>query len=576
MANYLSINYGGHDTSAALMIDGVLVAACEEERYNLEKHTRAFPENAIADCLDIGGIRIDEVDEVSLCADTAFQIREAYLKPALLDDSRIDFMIADIERIKLYRGVVDEVRGLLGYEGPMVQHRHHLCHLASTYYPSGFDESLLLSLDGVGEIETGILATGRGGDIEILHDKTHSPDSLGLLYSALTFFLGWRHHYDEGIIMGLACYGDAENTVPGSDRSYIDVFREIVQETGPYDYVVNRDWISYHRQRDTWVSELFHEMFGEKREYEDELTQHHMDIAAGLQTRLEEVVLSQLEKARDETKLTKLCIAGGVGLNCSMNGAIAASGLFEELFVQPASGDSGTAVGGCYLSEKTHNPALVPAKWHDFYLGSRSTETEIEQAFTDAGVEFTKPDDLYELVARQLEAGLIVGWFQGGSEFGPRALGNRSILARPYPAEMKDHINARVKFREYFRPFAPAALLDHASDYFDIDQHTPHMLIACQAVEERAEEIAAVVHIDNSCRLQTVTADSNAKFHRLLSEFHSLTGCPVLMNTSFNVKGQPIVNTAEQAVASFLSTNIDVLVVGDCYAEKADEDKGQR
>lgn len=568
MSTFLSINYGGHDTSAALMVDGVLKAACEEERYNLEKHTRAFPEQAIADCLDIAGLTLADVDEVSLCADTAFQIREAYLKPALLDDSRIDFLIDDIERIKLYRNVLDDVREKLGYEGSMVQHRHHLCHLASTYYPSGFDEALLLSLDGVGEIETGILAVGRDGEIEILHDKTHSPDSLGLLYSALTFFLGWRHHYDEGIIMGLACYGDADNTVPGTDRSYIDIFRDIVQETGPYDYIVNRDWISYHRQRDTWVSELFLETFGAKREYEDELTQHHMDVAAGLQTRLEEVVLAQLKRAKEETGMNRLCIAGGVGLNCSMNGAIAASGLFDELFVQPASGDSGTAVGGCYLSEKKHNPALKPEKWHDFYLGSRSSSDEIEQAFAAHSISATKPDDLYERVAKKLEEGLIVGWFQDGAEFGPRALGNRSILARPYPAAMKDHVNARVKFREYFRPFAPAALQEHATDYFQIDQHTPHMLIACQAVEERVEEIAAVVHIDNSCRLQTVTPESNEKFHRLISAFHARTGCPVVMNTSFNVKGQPIVNTAEQAVACYLSTNIDVLVVGDWYAEK--------
>ena len=569
MPNFLSINYGGHDTSAALMVDGILKAACEEERYNLDKHTRAFPQNAIDDCLEIGGISIDEVDEISLCADSAFHIREAYLRPALLDDSRIDFLIADIERIKLFRNVVDEVRDRLNYNGSIVQHRHHLCHLASAYYPSGFNDALLLSLDGVGEIETGMIGAGRNGEIEIIHDKTHTPDSLGLLYSALTFFLGWRHHYDEGIIMGLACYGQADNIVPGTTQSYIDFFRDIVQETGDYDYVINRDWISYHRQRDTWVSELFIDTFGPKRDYEDELTQHHMDVAAGLQARLEEVVLAQLGRAREATGLTRLCIAGGVGLNCSMNGAIAASGLFDELFVQPASGDSGTAVGGCYLSEKKHNPALKPSLWHDFYLGSRSTPTEIEQALSDQSIMFSKPDNLYELVAEKLDQGLIVGWFQDGAEFGPRALGNRSILARPYPAAMKDHVNARVKFREYFRPFAPAALAEHASEYFQIGQHTPHMLIACQAVESKVEEIAAVVHIDNSCRLQTVTSESNAKFHRLITAFYERTACPVVMNTSFNVKGQPIVNTAKQAVACYLSTNIDVLVVGDCYAEKA-------
>jgi len=564
----LGVTYGGHDTSAALMVDGDLVAAAEQERYDLTKHSRAFPSQAIGDCLRIAGMTIDRVDEIAYAGDRIRNIREAYLRPALENEYRIGFLIEDIERIRRSYEMLDLVRRETGFSGPINPYRHHLCHLASAYYPSGFEEALLVSHDGIGDIESSMTGIGRDGRIEIVHDTNHYPDSLGLLYSAITFYLGWRHHCDEGIIMGLACFGDPHATVPGDGRTYTEIFAEILKQTGSLDYEVGRDWISYHEVRDKWVSNLFVDTFGPKRHWEDPLTDHHRNIAAALQGRLEEVVLSQLSYCREEYGLEKIGIAGGVGLNCSLNGQILDSGLFDELFVQPASGDSGLAVGACYLAHQKRNPEYRPRRMHDFYCGYRARAEEIKDAVEESECEHSEPGDLYATVAERLEAGLIVGWYDGPAEFGPRALGNRSILCRPYPAEMKDHINSRVKFREPFRPFAPAVLSEHASEYFHLDQDSPHMLMAVKVRNEKRHEIPAVVHVDDSCRVQTVRAENNPRFRKLLEAFHSHTGVAVLLNTSFNIKGQPIVNTPQQAIDCYLGTEIDCLVLGDLFMEK--------
>ena len=286
-----------------------------------------------------------------------------------------------------------------------------------------------------------------------------------------------------------------------------------------------------------------------------------------MQDRLEEVVIGMLKKAYNRYGYKKLCIAGGVGLNCSLNGKILKSKIFEEIFVQPGSGDNGLSIGACYLSAKKINKDLKPVKEHNFYLGHRQTDEDVEKYFLKNGIKFIKLNQDLSKVAKHLEQGKIIGWHQGPAEFGPRALGNRSILSRPAPASIKDHVNARVKFREPFRPFAPAVLEEDASTWFDIEQESPHMLMAVQAVADKAEDIAAVVHVDNSARVQTV-GDLNPKFRDLIKEFKKLTGYPILLNTSFNVKGQPIVNSAEDAYACFQNTNIDVLVVGDYMVEK--------
>ena len=564
----LGVNHGGHDTSAALMRDGELIAACEQERYTLDKHSRLFPVDAIDDCLSRVGIGIDDVDELAFAFQPFYHIREAYLRPALTDVKRIGSLISDMDRIRENFSIEELIREQTGFNGKVNYYHHHECHLASTWYPSGFDEALVVSYDGIGEIETGLLAVGHGASLEVFHEGSRYPDSLGLLYSAVTHYLGWRHHCDEGIIMGLACYGDAQSAVPGDGRSYIEIFREIVRETGDYDYKVGREWIAYHEVRDKWVSDQFCEVFGKKRASDDELTNHHKHIAAALQLRLEEVVLAQLQKAQKQYQVNRLCLSGGVALNCSMNGKIDQSGIFDEIFVQPASGDAGVAVGACYLAHKAREPEFKPRKMHNFFLGSVFEDQEIANVFFEYGMTVTRPENLFERTASRLAEGRIIGWFQGGAEFGPRALGNRSILTRPFPAEMKDYLNARVKFREEFRPFAPAVLVDHFSEYFEIGQESPHMLIACQATEKAKREIPATVHVDGSCRAQTVRQENNPRFFALLEAFFTQTGCPVLLNTSFNVKGQPIVNTPGQAIDCYLGTNIDCLVVGDFFIEK--------
>ena len=553
----LGINWGGHDTSAAIMIDGKLIAACEEERYIGEKHTRSFPTNAIKDCLKIANLEINDVTIASF----------AY-KPKLLLDHKgpIRKMRRDLPTEKnFYLKLQSEV----GYSGPVEFHPHHMAHIASAYYPSGFDKSLLMSNDGVGERMCSMFASGESGNIKMLHPGNPWPNSLGLVYSSITYFLGWKPMYDEGIVMGLAPLGNSSNIieVDGVKKTYLGVFRDIIRVENDFDVKINTDWVAFHEIRSKFVSDKFVSVFGQKREWQERITQNHKDVAAGLQDRLEEVVIEMLKKARDKYGYEKLCISGGVGLNCSLNGKILKNKIFDEIFVQPGSGDNGLAIGACYLSMKKIDRDLKPQKHHDFYLGHRQTDEEVEQYLTDNSIDFTKLNGDLKKVAEHLEKGKIIGWHQGPAEFGPRALGNRSILSRPAPASIKDHVNARVKFREPFRPFAPAVLEEDASTWFDIEQESPHMLMAVQAASDKAEEIAAVVHVDNSARVQTVGA-LNPKFRELIREFKKLTGYPILLNTSFNVKGQPIVNDVKDSYTCFQNTNIDVLVVGDYMVVK--------
>jgi carbamoyltransferase len=565
----LGIRYGGHDSAASLMIDGEIIAASSQERYDYQKHSRNFPIDAIHDCLKTAGIKMSDLDEIAFGNDSLYHIKEFYLKQALKDEQRIGFLIRDIDRIKQAYEMEDIVREHTGYKGAINFYRHHLCHLSSAYYPSGFDKALLLSLDGMGEIETGMYAKGDNGEIEIIYENTKYPDSLGLIYSAITFYLGWRNHCDEGIIMGLASYGNPNETIPNSSMTYYELFSDIIKNDGKYGYTINRDWVVYDKVRNKWVSDKFYDLLGPKRDYEDEITIHHQHIAAALQLRLEKLVLGHLKILREETGLNKLCIAGGVGLNCSLNGVIEQSGIFDEIFIQPASGDDGSTLGACFMAAKNAGMDIKPKKNHNYYLGSVFSDQDMDNAVKASGVKYQKPDDIFKATAKILEEGQIIAWFQGRAEFGPRALGNRSILTKPFPAAMKDYINKKVKFREEFRPFAPSVLKEHTSTYFDISQESPHMLIACHVQPDKKDEIPAVVHIDNTCRVQTVGEENNFRFRKLLEAFYEKTGVPVLLNTSFNVKGQPIVNTPEEAIKCFQSTAIESLVIGDYILSKS-------
>ena len=569
----LGINYGGHDTSACVMINGKLIAACEQERYDYVKHSRNFPLEAIKDCLKIAKLKINDLDIIAVGTNPATIIRERYLKKAIFEKDRINFLLNDFEKIKKLNNMENFIREKLNFNKKVEFHSHHLCHLASTYFPSGFKNSLLVSYDGTGEIDTGLFAYGKNGDIKVFHnDRNQYPNSLGLIYSAITFYLGWKHHCDEGIIMGLAPYGNPYAKIKKNKQSYIDIFRKIILYDKKKDglkYIINPEWISYHKVRDKWVSDKFIKTFGPKNEYSKNVSKHIMNIAAALQLRLEEVVLAQLKILKRKKRSDFLCISGGVGLNCSLNGKIRSSNLFKEIFVQPASGDAGVAYGACLVSTKKKLKKLYPVKRNNFYLGSRESKNKIKETLIKRKIKFIDyKEKIFDITADYLQKGKIVGWYQGASEFGPRALGNRSILCKPFPKKMKDHLNINVKFREEFRPFAPAVLEENFKEYFDIKQKSPHMLIACKVKKNKKNIIPAVVHVDDTCRVQTVNKEVNKEFWNLINKFRIKTSIPVLLNTSFNIKGQPIVNTSEDAIKCFLKYKIDILVLGSILVKK--------
>lgn len=565
----LGIKYGGHDTSAALMVDGNLIAACAQERYSLDKHSRKFPIDAINDCLKIGGLKIEDIDEIAYVNKVKTFLKEIYIKPAFKSFKRLKFLINDFDKFKKLYNTEKIVRKKLNYSGKINFYRHHLCHIASSYYPSGFKNALCLSIDGMGEHETGMIAEANSGNINILNATNFYPNSLGLLYSGITNFLGWKNHCDEGIIMGLAPYGNPSAIIPNTNKTYISVFREILREKNEFEFEINLDLVDFYNARDKWVTKKFLNIFGQKRKYGDTITDNHKNIAAALQLRLEEVVLRQLKYAKKKFGYENLCLAGGVALNCSMNGKIEKSKIFKKIYIQPASADDGCSIGACYLAHFNSSKKLFKEnKMYNSYLGSRFTKEEIEKEVKNFGIKVEKSRDIYKETSKLLNDGKIIAWFQGASEFGPRALGNRSILCKPSPASMKDHLNNNVKFREEFRPFAPAVLDKFQNDFFDISQDSYHMLIATTVKKEKKNLIPAVVHIDNTCRVQTVKREINKKFYDLIEEFYKLTNIPVLLNTSFNIKGQPMINNPYEAIKTFIKTRIDVLVIGDFVIKK--------
>ena len=560
----LGLNYGGHDTSACITIKGKVIAACEQERYDYIKHSRNFPMEAINDCLKIAKLKLNDIDLISFSNDPYLQIKEKYIKLAINNNDRVNFLINDIERIKKLSETENFLRKKLNFKKKIDFNEHHLCHLASTFYPSGFNKSLIISYDGIGEIHSALFAIGNKNKIKVIHQENKYPDSLGLIYTAITFHLGWKIYCDEGIIMGLAPYGNSKAKLRNSNKRYIDFFREIIKidDKDPLKYIINKDWIDYHKVRNKWVSDKFNKVFGKKRKPRSNISSHHKNIAAALQDRLEEIVLYQLKILKKRTKSNFLCISGGVGLNCSLNGKIEKSKLFKKIFVQPASGDAGVAYGTCLYSHSKYHKNFKFKKNYDFYLGSRTSKKEIKRILIKKKINFKDyKNEIFLQTAKLISQGKIIGWYQGAAEFGPRALGNRSILCKPFPEKMRDHINKNVKFREYFRPFAPAVLYENLYDFFSIKQSSPHMLIACKVKKSKKKFIPAVVHVDESCRAQSVSKDLNLNFWKLINEFKKITGIPVLLNTSFNIKGQPIVNSPKDAIDCFRKYKKDYLIM---------------
>ncbi|MGQ9628975.1 MAG: carbamoyltransferase family protein [bacterium] len=569
----LGISAFGHDASAALIKDGELICATEEERFTRKKYYDGFPTNAINYCLKRAGIEINDVDHIGYYMNywlyLGWFLRESILnffefwgfyarEPLRL----INDLLYRIN-LPILRGF--QIRDILGYKNKIHMISHHMAHAASAFLVSPFEEAAILTIDSIGEWPTTAIGIGRRNRIKFYRTIKY-PNSLGTLYRAFTIHLGFGE-MEAGKVMGLAPYGD-----PGP---YYNLFEKMVKLTPDGGFSINSDFLLHRYPARHWsrkpedFSREFFEIFGPTRNGQP-LRKSHEDIAASLQLRLEETILHMVKYLYEKAKCRNLCIAGGVGLNSVANGRILNETPFEELFIQPAAGDGGTSLGCAYY---IYNILLGYPRNYVFnsaYLGAEYTEEEIVAVLRASGngLKYRRIEEIERLTARFLAEGKIVGWFQGRAELGPRALGNRSILADPRRAEMKDILNEKVKHREPFRPFAPSVLEDKCGEYFENDYPSPYMLLVYKVRPEKRSVIPAVTHVDGTGRVQTVNEKQNPKYWRLIKAFEEITGVPIILNTSFNVKGEPIVNSPQDAINCFKSTQMDLLVLGDYLVEK--------
>jgi carbamoyltransferase len=590
----LGINAYHGDASAAIIKDGRLIAAAEEERFNRIKHCAGFPERSIRYCLDEAGVRLEDVDHIGISRDPAAHLHKKILYAAsraarqtaagrleTATGSRgepettrtLSFFRHLRDRIgnaAKVRDLKDELARVFSIPKRNLRKEihnveHHLAHLASCFFVSPFERAALLSIDGFGDFISTMWAIGEGNSIEVL-GQVEYPHSAGIVYTATTQFLGFPHYGDEGKVMGLAPYGRPR---------FMDQFREIIRTEERGQFRLNLDYFRHHAEgvEMTWdqgspvigriFSDEFVKTFGPVREPGIPLTDRERDIAASLQLRLEEIAFHVLAHLHEQTGTTDLGLAGGVAYNSVMNGKILLNTPFTRIFVQPAAGDSGTALGVCY---HLHNQVLKQPRGEVMtgaYTGPGFKNDRIREALDHSGLAFESFDDrdVTRRAARDIADGLVVGWFQERMEFGPRALGNRSIVVDPRRAEMKDILNERIKKREPFRPFAPSILEERVGDYFEQTHPAPTMLLVYRIRPERRTEIPAVTHVDGSGRLQTVSRKLNQRYYQLISDFAELTGVPVVLNTSFN-ENEPIVCTPQEAIDCFLKTRMDVLYLG--------------
>jgi carbamoyltransferase len=557
----LGISCFYHDAAAALIQDGRIVAAAEEERFTRQKHDPSFPLHAIRYCLKEAGISAQDLDYIGFYEKpmrkferAMHTFKETFPLSYEAFEERVPRLLHEEMRVE------DILREHFETEAELLYLEHHLSHAASAFLVSPFENAAILTADGVGEWATTCLGYGKGTEV-VLFQEIHYPHSLGLLYSALTAFLGFKVNTDEYKVMGLASYGKP---------TMVEEIRRLltVHENG--SYALNLDYFAHHYSTKRPYSHNLIELLGEPRVPESGVEERHKDIACSLQSVLEEVLLKIFEHLRQRTGSRNICLAGGVALNGVANWRVFQQSGFEDIYIQPASSDSGGALGAAVFIYHTllGNARMRPME--SALLGPAFSNQEVEATLQEAGATYHRLNEekLVEETARLIHEGAIIGWFQGRMEYGPRALGCRSILANPCDPAMKDTLNARVKFREEFRPFAPAVLEEKASDYFDIDRPAPFMLLVPQVREGKGHQIPAVTHVDNSARVQTVSASTNPRFHRLISAFEKLSGVPVVINTSFNVRGEPIVCTPEDAYNCFLHTDIDFLVMNDFLVEK--------
>jgi carbamoyltransferase len=594
----LGISAFYHDSVAAVVDDGVVAAAAQEERFTRKKHDASFLANAVRYCLEASSSKLVDFERI-VFYDKPFlkfeRLLETYVAvaPRGFNSFRMamplwlreklfqkDLLSKELARIDSSSRVLDR---LLFAE-------HHLSHAASAFFPSPFENAAVLTLDGVGEWATTALAIGESNSIEITKEL-HFPHSLGLLYSAFTYYAGFKVNSGEYKVMGLAPYGEP--------RFVQRIFDNIVDLKADGTFWLDQSYFDYCTGL-RMTNEKFARLFGEPvRGPENLLTQFHMDIAASVQVVTEEIVLRLTRSAASETGQKNLCLAGGVALNCVANGKVLRDGRFDNIWIQPAAGDAGGALGAALLGyhvfeERPRKTTAGKDAMQGAYLGPSFEQSEIERALAQAGARFDvlSDDDVIEFTALALAEQKAVGWMQGRMEFGPRALGGRSILGDPRSPTMQKTLNLRVKYRESFRPFAPSVLREDMAEWFDIDVDSPYMLLVAPIIEKwrrrmSAEEealfgidklnvprstIPAVTHVDYSARVQSVHADTNPRYHALIGRFKQLTGCPVLVNTSFNVRGEPIVNTPSDAFRCFMGSEIEVLVVGNCFLNKDRQD----
>ena len=602
MTYILGVSAYYHDSASALIRDGEIIAAAQEERFSRKKHDERFPVQAVAYCLEEAGITPEAVDYVCF-----------YDKPLLKFDRLIETYVSYApiglrsflkampqwlgQKLHLPREIRRHLRGQgRAYQGPLVFVEHHESHAASAFFPSPFEEAAIITADGVGEWDTTTWGVGTGNRIE-LREGIRFPHSLGLLYSAFTYFTGFKVNAGEYKLMGLAPYGRP---------IYADLIREkLIQIRPDGSYRLNLDYFTYpHALRMT--GERFARLFGgPPRQPEEPITQREMDIAASIQTVTEELMLAIARSVHQKTKMKNLCLAGGVALNCVANGRLLREGPFERIRIQPAAGDAGAALGGALFVwyQLLEHPRPVDGKrdaQKGSLLGPRFSSESIESCLKDSGTCFTRPPtepDLIDRVTDLMIDGKVVGWFQGRMEFGPRALGSRSIIGDARNAELQATMNLKIKFRESFRPFAPCVLRERASDYFAVNANdeSPYMLIVAPVKEEQRTEltsqqrelltdpdlrkrvsvprstIPAATHVDYSARIQTVDEERHGRYYRLIKRFAEKTGCPVIVNTSFNVRGEPIVCRPEEALNCFLNTHMDALVLEDYLLVKSDQ-----
>ena len=571
----LGINAYHGGASACLIKDGELVAAVEEERFERVKYWAGFPVHAINYCLSEAGISVFDLEHIGISRDpnanilrkAKYAIRRGPSPQLLIDRLRNRRVVGNIST------VLCEILKINRRDLKASFHNveHHRAHMASTFFVSPFENAAVLSVDGMGDFTSTMWGTGNGNQFDV-SGSIHFPHSIGILYTAVSQWLGFNHYGDEGKVMGLAPYGEPH---------YVDKLRRILRVQADKTFEVDQSYLRYKAEGGTmsWTggqpkigrlySDKFLKLFGEARIPNQTLTSYHMDIASSLQAITEEAEFALLEKLYKETGCDNLCMAGGVALNSVFNGKILPNTDFNEIYIQPAASDAGTALGVCYYIY--HQLLGFPRTYNmtHAYTGPQFSNGDVESALNRHSLEYSTLDlpVLVKDTAKLIEKGNVIGWFQGRMEWGPRALGNRSIIADPRHSSTQDLLNSRIKNRESFRPFAPAVLEEHVGDYFDQSYPDPFMLKVYGVLPDKRDIIPAVTHVDGSGRLQTVTSDSSLPYYELINAFYERTGVPVLLNTSFN-ENEPIVCTPEEAIACFMRTKMDVLVIGNYMVKK--------